>query len=93
MLNRPTERRYGLDLADSTGLATGSLYPILSRLVRAGWLADEWEDIDPTVEGRPRRRFYRLTGEALLAAPDRVAATGLRLAMRPQTTEPEGGTA
>ena len=33
-----------------------------------GWLASRWEDIDPTQEGRPRRRLYRLTGEGEIAA-------------------------
>ena len=44
-----------------TGLASGTLYPILVRLERAGWVEAQWEDIDPTVEGRPSRRYYRLT--------------------------------
>jgi DNA-binding PadR family transcriptional regulator len=50
--------------------AYGTLYKALDRLERAGYLASRWED--PMIaarEGRPRRRFYRvtLTGEAALA--------------------------
>jgi DNA-binding PadR family transcriptional regulator len=50
--------------------AYGTLYKALDRLERAGHLASRWED--PLVaarDGRPRRRFYRLTltGEAALA--------------------------
>ena len=50
--------------------AYGTLYKALDRLERAGYLASRWED--PLVaagDGRPRRRFYRLTlnGEAALA--------------------------
>ncbi|MFL6125104.1 PadR family transcriptional regulator [Actinophytocola sp.] len=38
-------------------LPTGTLYPALRRLERAGYLSSEWS----TVGGR-RRRTYRLTG-------------------------------
>jgi PadR family transcriptional regulator PadR len=27
----------------------------------ATWIKGEWEDVDPAVVGRPRRRFYTLT--------------------------------
>jgi DNA-binding PadR family transcriptional regulator len=53
--------RYGLELMHDTGLASGTLYPILVRLERAGWIESHWEDIDPVVQGRPARRYYRLT--------------------------------
>ena len=42
--------------------AYGTLYKALDRLERAGYLESRWED--PMVaagEGRPRRRFYRVT--------------------------------
>ena len=50
--------------------AYGTLYKALDRLERAGYLQSRWED--PNIgadEGRPRRRFYRITlfGEAALA--------------------------
>jgi DNA-binding PadR family transcriptional regulator len=60
-LTDPTAERYGLDLMQHTGLASGTLYPILVRLERAGWLSSQWEDIDPVAEGRPSRRYYRMT--------------------------------
>jgi PadR family transcriptional regulator PadR len=50
--------------------AYGTLYKALDRLGRAGYLASRWEDPQLAAdEGRPRRRFYRLTltGEAALA--------------------------
>jgi hypothetical protein len=34
----------------ATGLASGTLYPLLVRLERAGWVAARWEDIDFTDE-------------------------------------------
>jgi DNA-binding PadR family transcriptional regulator len=66
--------------------AYGTLYKALDRLERAGHLASRWEHPHLAADdGRPRRRFYRvtLTGEAALAeaisaeredAPPRSAA-------------------
>ena len=51
----------GSDIARMTGLASGTLYPILLRLEQAGWLASHWEKGNPRQLGRPRRRYYRVT--------------------------------
>jgi DNA-binding PadR family transcriptional regulator len=51
----------GSEISRATTLASGTLYPILLRLEKAGWLASRWEEGDPSVLGRPRRRFYRIT--------------------------------
>jgi len=70
----------GADIARETRLATGTLYPILLRLEAAGWLTSQWEEGDPRVLGRPRRRFYAITAEgaraAQLAARDLQPAIG-----------------
>jgi DNA-binding PadR family transcriptional regulator len=55
----PSGWRYGYDIARETGLASGTLYPILGRLTDRGFLETRWED--PSPEGRPRRHLYRLT--------------------------------
>lgn len=52
----------GADIARATGLKTGTLYPILMRLEEAGWLTSQWEEGDPSLLGRPRKRFYSVTG-------------------------------
>jgi hypothetical protein len=59
---RPTDRLSGIEISRSTGLASGTLYPILFRLEEVGWLESEWEEVVPTQVKRPRRRFYRMTG-------------------------------
>jgi PadR family transcriptional regulator PadR len=59
---------YGLDLSKRSGLKPGTIYPILDRLLKAGWLDRRWEDIDPAYEGRPKRRLYRLNGVGAPAA-------------------------
>jgi PadR family transcriptional regulator, regulatory protein PadR len=53
----------GAEIGKCTKLASGTLYPILFRLEEAGWLQSRWETEDPSILGRPRRRFYRLTAE------------------------------
>ncbi|HKE63596.1 MAG TPA: PadR family transcriptional regulator [Micromonosporaceae bacterium] len=73
LLADPSAERYGLDLVHETGLASGTLYPILLRLERAGWVATRWEDIDPVAEGRPSRRYYRLTQRGAAEARREIA--------------------
>jgi PadR family transcriptional regulator PadR len=68
MLREPDADWYGLDLSKRSGLKPGTIYPILDRLLKAGWLERHWEPIDPATEGRPRRRLYRLTGVGAPAA-------------------------
>lgn len=51
----------GSDVAKETGLVSGTLYPILLRLEKSGWVSSEWEELDPSEAGRPRKRLYRLT--------------------------------
>ncbi|HYN97467.1 MAG TPA: helix-turn-helix transcriptional regulator [Pilimelia sp.] len=81
LLADPTAERYGLELMRATGQPSGTLYPILLRLQGAGWLVAEWEDIDPVAEGRPARRYYRLTPDGVAAARTELAA--LRERLRP----------
>jgi PadR family transcriptional regulator PadR len=60
LMEDPTQERYGLELCSMVGLASGTIHPILARLEKVGWLQSRWEDVDPGLEGRPRRRYYRL---------------------------------
>jgi DNA-binding PadR family transcriptional regulator len=62
MLEDPMAEHYGLRLAENAGISSGTVYPILARLEKAGWLESRWEDQGAEDEGRPRRRLYRLTG-------------------------------
>ncbi len=61
LLERPERGLAGSDIRRVTGLASGTLYPILARLEQAGWLKSWWEEIDPREVGRPRKRFYCVT--------------------------------
>jgi DNA-binding PadR family transcriptional regulator len=71
MLSEPSEPRYGLDMCAATGLPSGTIYPILARLERVGWVESDWEDPDAHIaERRPRRRYYRLTREGAECADE-----------------------
>jgi PadR family transcriptional regulator, regulatory protein PadR len=63
---------YGYDVSRSTGLKSGTLYPILMRLTDRGWLEACWAE--PERPGRPPRHLYRLTGEGRAAAARLTAA-------------------
>lgn len=75
---------YGFDIMDQTGLASGSVYPALSRLERTGLVSSRWENASiARREKRPPRRYYEITAsghEALAAALADVRALALSLA-------------
>ncbi|HKF76929.1 MAG TPA: helix-turn-helix transcriptional regulator [Candidatus Dormibacteraeota bacterium] len=60
---------FALDICRRTRLGSGSVVEILFRLQRWGWVTSRWEDAsDAHRQGRPRRRFYQLTGQGAAAA-------------------------
>src|SRR6266478_8601722 len=86
LMSSPGVELSGAQIGRTTKLATGTLYPILSRLERAGWVESRWEDGDPRILGRPRRRFYLITAlgakNATAAVNELQAAFAGRLAWR-----------
>ena len=71
---------HGFDIMDATGLPSGTVYPILGRLQERGLVSSRWEAADAhRSEGRPARKYYRLTVEgrsALQAEVERFRALG-----------------
>ncbi len=54
--------RFGLEIVRLTGLPSGTIHPILQRLQGQRWLRSRWEPARTALgEGRPRRRYFRLT--------------------------------
>jgi PadR family transcriptional regulator, regulatory protein PadR len=82
----PVMWQHGYDIAQETGLKSGTLYPILIRLADRGWLEACWEDEQPA--GRPRRHLYRLTSEGLARGGQAVTAVpaSARTAGKPRRT-------
>ncbi|WP_028933542.1 PadR family transcriptional regulator [Pseudonocardia spinosispora] len=60
LMRDPNRHVYGYELGKESGVRSGVLYPMLTRLLEAGWLSDGWED-QREVHGRPPRRYYELT--------------------------------
>jgi PadR family transcriptional regulator, regulatory protein PadR len=73
LLQEPAQPRYGLELGQLAGLPSGTIHPILARLEQVGWLRSQWERIDPSEQGRPRRRYYTLTPDGAERARDALA--------------------
>ena len=79
MLEVPAAELYGLAIGERAGLPSGTVHPILARFEQAGWLSSRWEDdIDPHHEGRPRRRYYRLTTDGVELARNALARAAQR---------------
>ena len=79
LLEDPTRELYGVEIGAAAGLPSGTVHPILARLEGLRWVESRWEDIDPRAEGRPARRYYRLT-----AAGVESARAALARAYRPR---------
>jgi Predicted transcriptional regulators len=57
---------WGLAVIKGSGRPAGSVYPILERLERSGWVTSAWAD-EPERPG-PRRRYYEFTDDGARAA-------------------------
>jgi PadR family transcriptional regulator len=71
LMEDPESERYGLELALQAGVEPGTIYPILVAFEGVGWLTSREEsDVDAHAEGRPRRRYYRLTMAGVVAVQE-----------------------
>ena len=71
LIEDPAAWHHGYALSRRTGLASGTLYPILRRLLEAGLVEARWASHD---EGSgPRRHLYRVTAEGRAVAASRAA--------------------
>ena len=59
LLATPAARHYGYELSRQTGVRAGVMYPILNRLLAAGWITDQWEN--EAEHAGPPRRYYLVT--------------------------------
>ena len=55
----------GEDICRRTEMQSGTVYPMLIKLEERGWLKARWENINPHVEGRPKRHYYGITKRGL----------------------------
>ena len=62
------EWSHGYDLCRRVGVKSGTLYPLLIRLERQGFMEAKW--LEPSLPGRPPRHAYRLTAAGRQLARD-----------------------
>ncbi|WP_371778332.1 PadR family transcriptional regulator [Streptosporangium subroseum] len=91
MLEDPAREMYGLEICAAAGLASGTIHPILARFEGIGWLESHWEDLDPSKEGRPRRRYYRLTPDGAECARLALAQAHAKVAKLSSLRSPLAG--
>jgi len=58
LLENPSAKHWGYDLMTRAGLKSGTLYPILGRMVDEKLMVSEWGKPD---EHHPNRKYYALT--------------------------------
>ncbi len=84
LLHKPSTWHHGYALSQQTGLASGTLYPILMRLEKLRWLETSWEQPGTgAAAGRPPRHLYRLTSEARAWAREELADAQERKVWKP----------
>jgi DNA-binding PadR family transcriptional regulator len=79
-LQAPKDWQYGYDISRSTGLKSGTLYPILMRMAERGLLETRWETSEP---GKPPRHMYRLTSDGVQYVRRELPSTARRSRVRP----------
>lgn len=84
LLGNPGTELYGIEIGETAGLASGTVHPILARLEGVGWVESRWEQIDASVEGRPPRRYYRMTAPGAEAARAALNRASRAVAARPR---------
>lgn len=94
-LDDPTVERFGFQITQASGLAAGTVYPILQRLLAAGWLDERYES--PGEHGGhqgPLRRYYRFTEKGATRAYNVIqerqaqySSLGRVLSPRPDTAD------
>lgn len=60
------DREYsGYEIGKQLSMPSGTLYPLLLKIEQAGLLTTKWEDGDPKILGRPRRRYHKISGQGV----------------------------
>ncbi len=82
MTSRPSEKFHGYELIKNAKVQSGTLYPQLARWEAQGWITHAWQE---RPNGKPPRRYYRLTGDGAVAA--RLELAAIRAARRAAETQ------
>jgi PadR family transcriptional regulator PadR len=58
LMEDPRGRHWGYELSKKADVRSGMLYPMLSRMLDAGWVQGGWKDRAAIRDKRPPRRCY-----------------------------------
>lgn len=87
---QPDREMSGYEIGKSLSVSSGTLYPLLVRAEEAGFLTARWECGNPQDLGRPRRRYYKITGLGASNVSKRLGQLNLQVA--PLGTALDAGT-
>ena len=80
--------RFGLDIMDATGFPSGTVYPTLARMEGRHYVESEWESAAAAkADGRPRRRYYRVTPEGARALGEALERLGVLTGASPRPAQ------
>jgi PadR family transcriptional regulator PadR len=65
LLDNPGGRHFGYPLSRASGVRSYQMYRIVGWMLEQGWLTHGWESA-AEADGRPPRRWYRLTDTGLV---------------------------
>jgi PadR family transcriptional regulator PadR len=85
LLTSPSQWHHGYAISRQTSVPSGTLYPILMRLDKLGWLETKWEESVP--QGRPPRHLYRLTGNGREWAREELRSAQQREFWKPAASQ------
>lgn len=72
-MSKVRAERSGAEITRDVGIGPGTLYPLLSRFEQLGILESRWEEVEPSLIGRPRRRLYKITEAGAYVAQSSMA--------------------
>jgi PadR family transcriptional regulator PadR len=61
-INAAGDELHGWAIIKASGRGGPTVYKILERLTEMGWVTARW-DAEPAALNKPRRRYYKLTGD------------------------------
>ena len=85
LLAHPSQWHHGYAISRQTGVPSGTLYPVLMRLDKLGWLETKWEE--SAAQGRPPRHLYRLTGNGREWAREELRSAQQREFWKPAASQ------
>ncbi|MFG1775832.1 PadR family transcriptional regulator [Micromonospora sp. NPDC049051] len=74
---------HGWAIMKATGKSGPTIYKILERLAESEWVTSRWDE--HTEPGKPRRRYYQLTGHGIASARQLIAQREAKAAPAAQT--------